>query len=239
MSFRIAVFYVIIYFLSDSGCFADPCNPSNHEKFPDTRMGSRNERCPVMPGSIAICDYFLDESWYVADEAVLLNKCPKGTGQCGVAYPAFLDGDFPDVTDGIVNRSACVMRGSDCCRDIIPIKLKNCSGFYAYHLQPLKECSSAYCFASSLPCTETTTEAPTSTTTIKASKGNEDSDDSKTVLIGTTVGVGVVLCLTTIVVAIVVIKTGWMKTQKQVSASKVAQPHIDHIDCYDKPPVYS
>ncbi|XP_060565974.1 pancreatic secretory granule membrane major glycoprotein GP2-like [Ruditapes philippinarum] len=213
----------ILFILAISGCLGDPCHVSNHSKFPDDRLGSRNLNC-TPSDNIPLCDYFLIEDWYVIDNAVLSNKCPKDIGTCGVTYPVFLDGEFPDVSDGIVGRSACMVEGSNCCGETIQIQIKNCSGFYVYHLKPLDKCSSAYCFESTLPCIETTT---TSTTLADKDNGDNGTDDSA-VLIGTTVGVGVILCLTTIVVAVVILKTGWGKTQ--TSSSQVIPSNVKNVN---------
>lgn len=226
MAVRILTIHFILFIHKASECYADPCNPINHRKFPSVRMGSRNQHCDGSPDNLVICDYYLKEDWYVAEDAVLLNTCPKLPQSCSVSYPAFLDGYFPDESDGIVNKTVCIKQRSDCCKETIPIQLKNCSGFYVYHLKPLRECSSAYCFESSLPCLETTTST-ISGTTVRDTKEHRNRDDITPVIIGTTVSVGVVLCVIAIAVAAFVIKNGWIKPQTRVAIEKGNQVPAD------------
>jgi hypothetical protein len=45
---------------------------------------------------------------------------------------------------GCVNKGISVSTGA--CDEQLPIKIKECSGFYIYYLEPPTTCDTAYCF---------------------------------------------------------------------------------------------
>ena len=75
-----------------SAVASDPCDPNNHFTFP-LYLGERNERCKAAATGPLQCDRFLIPNWYVTPDAYLLNTCPS-SGDCGVSYPAWMDGNL-------------------------------------------------------------------------------------------------------------------------------------------------
>lgn len=184
--------FIVSFFCYYEAVKGNPCDSVNHKPFPEA--GSRNIRCTNLTN---VCDFYLLPGWYVSPRAVLVNICPS-SGSCGVTFPAWMKGDFPSVTDGIVDRTACVVRKGDCCRDTFPMQVKNCSSYYVYHLRSLRECPSAYCFGSTLPCTNIMTVPPvTSSESTDKPKGDKEGDKengkNKGILIGILSSVGVLL----------------------------------------------
>ncbi|XP_070538815.1 oncoprotein-induced transcript 3 protein-like [Ptychodera flava] len=88
-------------------------------------------------------------SWYrfrsPAGNRLSTNIAVSGTlnadGSCGTEYGFYLDGNHPLVEEGVVWRRACTEK----CSQSIDIQVKNCSGFYVYHLTEIDFCCGAYC----------------------------------------------------------------------------------------------
>ena len=93
----------------------------------------------------------------MADTCV--NMC-----HCGKRYPGWLTGGHPSVEDGAVVRKVCFMGYYGCCDQSVYISVRNCSGFYVYHLTSI---SSSYC--SYGYCASTGFEEPTTSTAGKPS----------------------------------------------------------------------
>ncbi|XP_068711541.1 uncharacterized protein [Montipora foliosa] len=76
----------------------------------------------------------------MADTCV--NMC-----HCGKRYPGWLTGGHPSVEDGAVLRKVCFMGYYGCCDQSVYISVRNCSGFYVYHLTFIYSsyCSYGYC----------------------------------------------------------------------------------------------
>ena len=69
---------------------------------------------------------------------------------CGTNAPVWLNGALPSVAEGEAPRTACInyghaALGAKCCNRKLNIKVKNCNGFYVYHLSRVPGCSIAYC----------------------------------------------------------------------------------------------
>lgn len=55
-------------------------------------------------------------------------------------------GTHPTEEDGEVNRTVCIVTHLDQCFESYEISVKNCSGYYVYHLKQTKTNSEGYCF---------------------------------------------------------------------------------------------
>lgn len=56
------------------------------------------------------------------------------------------DDIFPKVNQ-VVNRVTCASSfDGNCCKNKIPIKIKNCGTHLVYYLTPAADCNTAYCF---------------------------------------------------------------------------------------------
>lgn len=219
---------------------ADPCDENNHRTFPEVRLGSRNEICGTGP-DLQLCDYYLTDDWYIGQKFKLINHCPQN-GSCGVAYPAWMNGTFPNIEDDVVYRNVCIQEYNNCCADNVEIKIKNCSSFFVYYLVHLPECSNAYCFASNYSCDEpttTTTATTTITTTIittttvapSSSADGQAKDYVKYIIIGISIVVGIAACGAAIGIAIT--KTAGLQRSGKVSSGITVEANIS-----DRPPPY-
>ena len=76
---------------------------------------------------------------------------------CGTEVPGWLNGSHPTVNEGAVQRRVCFWYVlGDCCSYSTYIRVRNCGGFYVYHLKPLTQCPLRYCgngYVSSTPTT--------------------------------------------------------------------------------------
>uniref|UniRef100_K1RZC1 Latrophilin-2 n=1 Tax=Magallana gigas TaxID=29159 RepID=K1RZC1_MAGGI len=97
------------------------------------------------------CDKNIVEGWYVlhsSDGSTTLRvhrECPRQT-TCGTDNPIWMNGTYPAVADGIVERQMCVRTGFGCCQDSFHVKVKNCSNFLTFKLKPVPKCNQRYCF---------------------------------------------------------------------------------------------
>ncbi|XP_060598354.1 pancreatic secretory granule membrane major glycoprotein GP2-like [Ruditapes philippinarum] len=170
----------------------NPCLSTGHSKFPRDSIGLRNENCTIPGSHEQICDKYLDSpTWYIIEGGKLLNHCPS-KGSCGNAYPAWMDGSYPTEKDGEINMTVCIKRNNDCCKDHVTMRIKNCSTFFVYHLKPLKECTSAYCIESDLPCRAPTTTTQT-TTTVTTTPESDLRDQDIALIIGVSIIAVIVL----------------------------------------------
>ncbi|XP_052084362.1 uncharacterized protein LOC127721632 [Mytilus californianus] len=87
------------------------------------------------------------------------TECLIGGYRCGTAYPIYLSRkgvttgeDIFPATGKIVNRTAYEVLDDRCVNEEYPIRIKNCTLYLVYYLQPTKGCDTAYCFGAELPC---------------------------------------------------------------------------------------
>jgi hypothetical protein len=64
----------------------------------------------------------------------------------------FLSGEIPSVSEGTVSATGCITRDRECCISELPIKVRNCSAFVLYHLDPTPGCNMGYCVGEGVPC---------------------------------------------------------------------------------------
>ena len=92
-------------------------------------------------------DRGLVKGWYrfqgaagdqMADKRVLMYRC-------GTEHPAWLSGSHPTVAEGVVIRTVCDSRYSDCSWARTIIKVTNCSSYYVYELSTPYWPYSRYC----------------------------------------------------------------------------------------------
>lgn len=140
----------------------DPCsNTFEHDILTDD--GFRSPACR-RSHSEPRCDDNLVEGWYVlhsSDGSTTLRvhrECPRQS-TCGTDNPIWMNGTYPAVADGIVERQMCVRTGFSCCQDSFHVKVKNCSTFLTFKLKPVPKCKQRYCFDRN-ECTPLTNTAP-------------------------------------------------------------------------------
>ncbi|KAL5014705.1 hypothetical protein ScPMuIL_008975 [Solemya velum] len=153
----------------------DPCLSSEHQDIP--HLIGRSTNCPQAIKSF--CDNYLLPGWYKVPLHTPMPTTCVEINSCGAAFPIWMNGTFPRVTEGIVEREACMTYFDNCCADTIPIKMKHCSTFLVYWLDTADSCPLMYCFGTDGICEETTTVKTTTaqvaeTTTV--SEGNDGTD---------------------------------------------------------------
>ncbi|XP_021346263.1 uncharacterized protein LOC110445796 isoform X2 [Mizuhopecten yessoensis] len=95
------------------------------------------------------------------------------TNSCGTVYPLWMDGEIPEVAEGIVDRKVCLKSIFSSCHKSFTIQVKNCCSYRVYYLHSANMCPSSYCVSPSLvppvdcpgPSTNSTTRASTTTET--------------------------------------------------------------------------
>ena len=122
----------------------DPC--ATHREINDP---FRSTGYVIEPGDFTICDKNLKVGWYrfVSEVGGTLPDSKIDPGHCGTIAPIWMRGQHPSAADGIVDRVACVNFNGmlNGCLVVINIKVKNCNGFFVYHLQPPHGCAASYC----------------------------------------------------------------------------------------------
>ncbi|XP_048756967.2 uncharacterized protein LOC125667484 isoform X1 [Ostrea edulis] len=141
-------------------CSSDPCSANNLPNILNPM--DRSENCKYT-SLLQSCDRDLSPGWYRAEgkEKTLLNTCP-GALSCGAIHPVWMNGSHPKENDGLVRREICTagFRGrNECCLQRENIFVKNCGGYMAYCLWPLKKCEERYCFGKHADCSEYTDDA--------------------------------------------------------------------------------
>ena len=61
-------------------------------------------------------------------------------------------GSVPSVQEGVVSVTGCINQDRECCIAELPLLVRNCSTWVAYHLQPTPGCNMGYCVGEGVPC---------------------------------------------------------------------------------------
>ena len=98
----------------------------------DRSSSSRDWRGPdwyrmKMPAGVKIPEHVVDEE------------------HCGTHATGWLRGTHPMTPHTTVSRTVCFNWSSNSCWKQIDIQIRNCSGFYVYHLPATPSCSLRYC----------------------------------------------------------------------------------------------
>lgn len=100
-------------------------------------------------GALADCDQtaLISPAWYRFNGSAgdkMADSCVR-VRHCGTHAPGWLDGNHPINVGEVVERQVCFHWGSNCCKWSVKIKVKKCSGFFAYELQRTPTCHLRYC----------------------------------------------------------------------------------------------
>ncbi|CAH3141405.1 unnamed protein product [Porites lobata] len=100
-------------------------------------------------GALADCDQtaLISPAWYRFNGSAgdkMADSCVRER-HCGTHAPGWLDGNHPINVGAVVERQVCFHWGSNCCKWSVKIKVKKCSGFFAYELQRTPTCHLRYC----------------------------------------------------------------------------------------------
>ena len=63
-----------------------------------------------------------------------------------------LAGEVPPVSAGSIDATGCITRDRECCIAELPIRVRNCSDFVVYRLEPTPGCNMGYCVGDGVPC---------------------------------------------------------------------------------------
>ena len=135
---------LIICYLFKAFC-QDPC--TNHKLIDEPHRSAAF--VPKITDRL-LCDRGLATGWYkFAKNENMPTSCVQKY-HCGTNAPVWLNGALPSVAEGEAPRTACINYGNaalgpKCCNRKLNIKVKNCNGFYVYHLSRVPGCSIAYC----------------------------------------------------------------------------------------------
>ena len=53
---------------------------------------------------------------------------------------------------GSVDATGCITRDRECCIAELPIRVRNCTNFVVYRLEPTPGCNMGYCVGDGVPC---------------------------------------------------------------------------------------
>ncbi|VDI56273.1 Hypothetical predicted protein [Mytilus galloprovincialis] len=215
------------------GCEFDPCHSSNYGILEGEMKRSSNYT--LQSDDVAIEDSRLTTGWYKINSVTgndIVNET-VGMMQCGTLYPLWMEGSLPDVSDKTVDRKVCQSGLYTTCDQKYDIKVRNCGNYRTYYLTQLNVDKSAYCFGT-FPVPDPTTTTPTITTTRRPppvdhnpSKDDEDEKDDKPYI---WVIVGMLAVLSTILLAILLVKFFLQRT--------VSKRAVSFVDVKGKLPTY-
>ncbi|XP_033742341.1 uncharacterized protein LOC117328865 [Pecten maximus] len=122
-----------------------------------------------------LCDILIREKWYrfVGEAGGDLTNNSESVEHhgCGTYYPLWMDGQIPDVAEGIVHRNVCMKSIFSRCHRSSTIQVKNCCSYRVYYLHSATLCPSSYCVSPYNISTEGCSDSPLLTTTISSSVG--------------------------------------------------------------------
>ena len=64
---------------------------------------------------------------------------------CGTYAPGWIQGNHPNVDEGVVIRKVCYHMYYNCCHFQNDIRVRNCSTYFVYELQTTPDCPLRYC----------------------------------------------------------------------------------------------
>uniref|UniRef100_A0A8C1X4M7 Si:ch73-181m17.1 n=1 Tax=Cyprinus carpio TaxID=7962 RepID=A0A8C1X4M7_CYPCA len=132
----------------------DPCY--NYTVLDDSWRSTSNHH-----SSSILCDVYVSwVGWYrlfIGGQSAQMPDTCVDKYSCSTHAPLWLNGQHPQVEDGVVTRNICGHWGNDCCYfQSNPIKVKACPGnYYVYEFVQPNFCYGTYCAAptpSSEPC---------------------------------------------------------------------------------------
>jgi cysteine-rich repeat protein len=100
-------------------------------------------------GGVESCDSGMGNKWYRFQGAAgikMPTTCPSKYS-CGTDAPGWMQGNYPNQNEGIVNRTVCYHWDSSCCKWSNTIQVRNCGLFYVFKLPDTPNCSLKYCGA--------------------------------------------------------------------------------------------
>ncbi|CAG2254630.1 unnamed protein product [Mytilus edulis] len=152
--------YLLVICISSKVCYSKDLACETTKQLNDWKRSVKYE---PQASDLELCDNFIEEGWYKITSKAgekcqhLVRSLGLNVAQqtrCGCQMKMFQKGEdlYPKVND-VVDRIACASNfDGDCCKQKVPIKIKNCGTYLVYHLTPPKECNTAFCFGDKLPC---------------------------------------------------------------------------------------
>ncbi|XP_021375796.1 mucin-2-like [Mizuhopecten yessoensis] len=148
---------------------SDPC--LTYEEFQVDYKRSPDHIATVYEDSL--CDVLVREKWYrfvgEAGGDMTNDRESLMTNSCGTVYPLWMDGEIPEVAEGIVDRRVCLKSVFSSCHKSFTIQVKNCCSYRVYYLHSANMCPSSYCVSQYNVTNENCTNSPLPTTTRRTS----------------------------------------------------------------------
>ncbi|XP_069130663.1 von Willebrand factor D and EGF domain-containing protein-like [Argopecten irradians] len=159
--FQVWLFLVLLVLVTPED---DPCHPDHHDTIDeDWRSPSY-----TAPSGSEYCDATIREGWYRHLGGNMPTTAPN-MNRCGTSYPIWMNDNLPTSTV-TTDVKVCIKTIFSDCSFHWNIRVKKCDQFYVYYLKQATLCSSAYCFAGAVVCSECG-EAPNVTLVAEVTPG--------------------------------------------------------------------
>ena len=107
---------------------------------------SRNVNFQNPDGNVT-CDNDLAGGWYrfVGEAGGRIPQEVPAEFSCGTHAPGWMEGEYPSVDEGAVDRRVCFNWAGNQCNWESAIQVRNCGDYYVFNLPPAPVCSLRYC----------------------------------------------------------------------------------------------
>jgi len=97
--------------------------------------------------SVVKCDSNMNGEWYrfQAPAGTKMPTSPPGEWHCGTHAAGWMQGSYPNVGEGAVDRQVCFQWDNKTCWQTSAIKVLNCGDYYLFKLPKPLSCSYRYC----------------------------------------------------------------------------------------------
>ncbi|XP_060575459.1 mucin-22-like [Ruditapes philippinarum] len=132
------------------------------------------------------CDvYSINISQWYRSKTLMSTSCPS-MYMCGTKFPIWMNGQNPEPTEGVVNRTSCLKDFDSCCLNSYRLTAVNCKEYMAYCFVDLpSSCHQRYCFdyssASTTAAQQTATNATSTTMELESTTEIQTSYPTTTV----------------------------------------------------------
>ena len=131
----------------DSNCKSESINSAECQDYLVLSNYDRNITQNDGNGGVETCDGNMGNKWYRFQGAAgtkMPTSCPPKYS-CGTDAPGWMNGSYPSVNDGIVNRKVCFNWDGNCCIWSTTIGVRNCKDYYVFKLPQTPNCTLRYC----------------------------------------------------------------------------------------------
>ncbi|KAL3846770.1 hypothetical protein ACJMK2_017729, partial [Sinanodonta woodiana] len=116
---------------------------SDYDVLPD--LENRDQSYVLLENGLEDSDGDLENKWYFVKDWNMPNDPTNlKIGSCGTNNPVWMHGTVPNVEDGVVTRTVCMMFDDSLCSAWTTVEVRNCGKHMIYKLGSLK--IGRYCF---------------------------------------------------------------------------------------------